>query len=420
MHMNKVQTVLIGSTVLLSTLGLSTLAGCSGQGNYTRQGVSIAKERMGLLKSATEWELARQAFLAGDLEKAIEKVDFSLSINDTVVKSHVLKGRIQVEMGDLGNALQSFQTASTLDPEDSDAQYYLGIIYERLDDAERAYTHFENACLFDDYNPSYAVAATEMLIDLGRIEEAKLYLSTIPMAKNNAGIRQTLGHIALLERDPEAAVAYFDQARLLAPDDSGIVEDLVHAQIMSGEFGDAERNIARLLSKPENEDRRDLKILHAQTLSKTGRPVEARSIYQEMLSESDGKSDVDSWIGMANASLMIGDMRTVRKAASRIVAIAPSSHEGYLLYAMYHRQAEDHSSSLASINKALGFSPMDAGLYAFRAMILRDLNHNAEAIESLAHAVKLDPSNARYTQMLAQFNDGSFAAVGTESDPISN
>ena len=409
MRMNKAHTVLIPSALILATL-----AGYSGQGNYTRQGVSMAKERMSFLKSGTEWELARQAFLAGNLEKAIEKVDYSLSINDTVVKSHVLKGRIQIEMGDLGNALKSLRTANTLDPEDPDSHYYLGVVYERLNRPEDAYTHFESACEFDDYNPSYAVAAAEKLIDLDRIEEAKMYLTTIPMAQNNAGIRQTLGHIALIEKEYTVAVKYFNEARLLAPDDKGIAEDLIHAQMTAGFFAEAERNIALLLQKSENEERRDLKILHAKALLNTGRPVEARSIYQKLLATSQGKSDVDSWVGLANAAFAINDMRTVRKAASRIVALSPDSYEGYLIYAMYHRQKKDFQASLSSINKALSKSPLDAGMYAFRAMIQSDLNQRANAFASIAQAVKLEPANPRYTQMLEQIDAGTFASVITE------
>src|SRR6056297_2393297 len=102
MLMTRLPVVLTGSSLLIATL-----AGCAGQGNYTREGVSMAKERMSFLKSATEWELARQAFLAGDLEKALRKVEVSLAINDTVVKSHVLKRRILIEMGDLGSALKT-------------------------------------------------------------------------------------------------------------------------------------------------------------------------------------------------------------------------------------------------------------------------------------------------------------------------
>ena len=38
--------------IVVSAATLLTLVGCSGQGNYTREGVSMAKERMSFLKSA--------------------------------------------------------------------------------------------------------------------------------------------------------------------------------------------------------------------------------------------------------------------------------------------------------------------------------------------------------------------------------
>ncbi|MEX0877158.1 MAG: tetratricopeptide repeat protein [Phycisphaerales bacterium] len=406
MHRSNSRTLLVSSSLLIATL-----AGCAGQGNYTRQGVSAAKERMSFLKSATEWELARQAFLAGDLEKALDKVETSLSINDTVVKSHVLKGRILIEMGDLSNALKTLNTAVTLDPYDSDGHYYLGVIHERINQPELAQASFEQACELDDYNPVYAVAAAEMLIDLDRIEDAKAYLGSIPMAENNAGIRQTLGHIALIERDTALAVKCFDEARMLAPDDEGIVEDLVHAQLQAGKWNDAERNISLLLKKPKNAERRDLKILHAKALANTGRAIEARSIYQELLSSSEGKSDVDSWVGMANASFMLNDMRGVRKAASRVVAMAPDAHDGYLLYAMYHRQTGDLDSALASIENALRRRPVDAGMFAFRALVLTDLDRQKDAIASVTRAVELEPSNPRYAKMLTQITSGTYAGV---------
>ncbi|MHA7812780.1 MAG: tetratricopeptide repeat protein [Phycisphaerales bacterium] len=395
---------------VLSVATLLSIVGCSGQGNYTREGVSMAKERMSFLKSATEWELARQAFLAGDLEKALRKVDTSLEINDTVVKSHVLKGRIQIEMGDLGNALQSLQTATALDPEEPDAHYYLAIVYERINEPELAREHFEIACEFDDYNPVYAVAAAEMMIDLDRVEEAKAYLQSIPMTENNAGIRQSLGHIALIEQDPEQAVEYFLQARLLAPDDAGIAENLIHAQIQAGNWRDAEKNVSRLLKKTGNAERVDLKILHAKTLMNTGRAVEARSIYQHIVSQDDGRSDVESWVGLANASMMIGDHRTVRKAATRIISLAPNSHEGFMLYAMYHRENGDHRSSLKSIQTAIEKNPSDPVLFALCALIQRDLGMPNKALASITHASELDPNNAQYARMLTDFTRGAYAS----------
>lgn len=402
--------------VVASSVLIATLVGCSGQGNYTRQGVSMAKERMSFLKSATEWELARQAFLAGDLEKALRKVETSLEINDTVVKSHVLKGRILIEMGDLGNALQTLNTAATLDPEEPDAHYYLGVVYERINEPELAREHFEIACEVDDYNPIYAVAAAEMMIDLDRVDEAKAYLSSIPMAANNAGIRQSLGHISLLEENPKQAVKYFGQARLLAPDDSGIAEDLIHAQMQAGDWREAERNISLLLKKAENKGRHDLQVLHAKALMNTGRSVEARTIYQGMVSQDEGRGDVDAWIGLAHASFMVGDLRTVRKAASRVVSLTPDNAEGFQLYAMYHRESGDFQSALSSIDRAIEKQPHNPSMFAYRAMVLGDMGRNNEALASIRHAAKMEPQNPQFARMLTEFTSGAFATAPSTTE----
>jgi len=408
---------MISRTTLVATVALMipVITGCGGgHGKYTQEHISLAKEKMSFMKSATEWDLARQAFLAGDLEKAIDKINGSISINDTVVKSHVLKGRILIEMGDLGNAIKSLNTAETLSPEDSDTHYYLGVVYERLARPEEALTHFENACEFDDYNPGYAVAAAEMMIDLDQNEQAKHYLRTLPMSVDNAGIQQTLGHIALIEKDTKQAELHFRDARLLAPDDVGILEQLIHTQMINNHFGEAERNIAALLQKYKHKDRRDMKLLHAKALLGTQRTVEARSIYQGLLSEVNGKSDIDGWIGLGNTSYIINDDRTARRAASRVVAMQPNMHEGYVLWAMIHRRSGDLDKALGSINDAIDRNNTDPELFAFRAVVQRDLGMFQSALSSVSRAVSLEPSNLDYLDFEKSLKTLSVASVPTK------
>ncbi|MEL6740178.1 MAG: hypothetical protein AAFP26_05950, partial [Planctomycetota bacterium] len=107
--MSKKTRAATGAVSLIAGLSL-TLGGCSGQGRYTREAVSQAEEKMSVIKAGTEWKMGEQAFLAGDLEKALRRVDASLSLNDTVTKSHVLRGRVLLEQGDLGESLMALKT----------------------------------------------------------------------------------------------------------------------------------------------------------------------------------------------------------------------------------------------------------------------------------------------------------------------
>ena len=101
-----------------------SLAACGSHGKYTADHLSGAKIKMNGLKAATEYQMAHQAFLAGDMEKAIKHVDFSLSLNETVVKSHVLKGRIFMEMNDLEKSSACFKAAEKIDEKNVEAAYY--------------------------------------------------------------------------------------------------------------------------------------------------------------------------------------------------------------------------------------------------------------------------------------------------------
>src|SRR5262245_43766148 len=88
-----------------------TLAGCAQHGEYTKKHLNEAAERMSQMKSGTEWEMARQQYLAGDLDKALKTVDRSITLNDKVAKSHVLRGRILIEKGRMEEARQSLLKA---------------------------------------------------------------------------------------------------------------------------------------------------------------------------------------------------------------------------------------------------------------------------------------------------------------------
>ncbi|MEM7628692.1 MAG: tetratricopeptide repeat protein [Planctomycetota bacterium] len=408
--MSKKTRAATGAVSLIAGLSL-TLGGCSGQGRYTREAVSQAEEKMSVIKAGTEWKMGEQAFLAGDLEKALRRVDASLSLNDTVTKSHVLRGRVLLEQGDLGESLMALKTAEALDPEDADAQYYLGIVHERLSETEVAMKHYRLASERDGHNPDYAVAAAEMMIDLGMLGEAKAYLTGGPTFEHAPGVRQALGHIARIEGDPEAAVGHFAEARLLAPEDSAILEDLVRAQMAVGDFGDAESNIVRLIAKAGDEERRDLVHMRARCLTHLGRPVEARDAFRELTADAIGQNDVAAWIGLGEVSTVIRDERGLRRAASRVVALAPSRPEGYTLWAIAYRQAGDPQKALSSIERALALAPTDAAGHAFRGLVLSDLGRETDAQRAFAAAVQNDPQTAKYRTLLSHAQQGRVVGV---------
>lgn len=390
------------ATRRLALLTLALLAGCTGHGHYTSEGLAKARERVAGLKAGNEYQQARQAFLAGDLDKARKAIDRCLTINPSVPAAHILHGRILLEQSDLEPAAQAFLKAESLDPRNPEAQYYLGVLYERVARPHEALTRYLRAVDLEPSNPQHVVAAAEVMIDLGRLDDAEHFLTEHTTTFTlNAGVVQTLGHIAMLRGQPQRACELFHQARLLAPDDVGVIEDLICAQMASGRFADAEFNLARLRTSPPHASRRDLKYFHARCLLALDRPLEARDLLLELTGDSTGPADIETWIMLGQTSWLLRDTTRARQAAATIISLAPDRPEGYLLRALCQRRAGDFPAALRSADQAVERRGAAVEPLLLRGMILCDLGRFESARHDFAQVLAQDPASEAARQALA-------------------
>lgn len=298
--------------------------------------------------------------------------------------------------------MASLGKAEVIDPEDVDTQYFLGVAHERIGEKEKAMERYQRAAELDTARAIYAVAAAEMLIDIGRVDDAQTYLKDrLDIYRHNAGIRQTLGHIAMMRNDFDQAATWFTEARFLAPDDPGVQEDLARAEMAAGRFAEAEYNFAELLSKSEFEGRRDLQHMRARCLVEVDRPVEARDVLVSLTDSSGGEKDLDAWIQLGHVSYQLRDMARVRRAAGRVIALAPQRSEGYLLRALQQRGTGDLSAALASLDLAIQRSPEDPAPLILRGLIAQQADMPGLARSSFEGALKLDPENESVGRMIA-------------------
>lgn len=395
------------------------LVGCNaGHGEYTTEHINASKAKMTQMKSALEWQTAQGDFLAGDFKKALKAVDRSILLNPEVGKSHVLRGRILMETGDLEGALLSLLEAERLEPESVDAQYYLGIANERLERREEALARYQKAAQFDPANAQYLVAAAEMMIDLGRLDEAQSFLEArSERLEHNAAVRQTLGHIAMMRGEPERAVTLFHEARLLAPSDTGVQEDLARAQFATQRFADAEASLAKLLSGPDQAERRDLRSMRARCLIELDRPVDAREVLISLTNESAGSADYEAWDLLGQVSFKMNDLARARQAASRLVAIAPKRGGGYVLRGLVHRKQQNLPAAQESFAKAAAVEPTTETLLML-AMTQHELGWTDLARRTVAAALAKDPTSEPAMQLRAVIEASRTAEVDTSHDPI--
>lgn len=404
---------------LLTLVGAAVLSGCAGNGNYTTKFKQEAMGRMNMVKAGTQWDMANQQFQSGDLVRALETVETSLALNDKVAKSHLLKGRILLELGRLEPAIDSLTAAIELDPKNALAPYFRAVVLERMEKDEAALADYKLAAGLDRSNPQFTVAAAEVLMQLGRLTEARELLeppagSDLPRFTQNAGARQTMGHIALMERDYDSAVRYFREASVLAPGDDAILEDLARAQVAANRFGDAEGNLERILRNAKISERRDLRLLRARCLLETERPVDARSMLQE-LAAGPGASDPDVWIQLGNVAVILDDSFRLREAGNKVIALAPRRHEGYLLLGVYHRKADKLDAAAEMLEKSVQRSTDDPTPALVLAMVYQQQGKTAQARAAAETALTLGPDNQRVRELV-----GRLGAVADAPAPDPN
>jgi len=403
-----------------AALGAGLLSGCGGHGKYTGEFKKQAELRVSQMKAATEWDMARQQFLSGDLEKALRSVDRSIALDDTVAKSHLLKGRILIELSRLEPALTSLERAIELKPEEPEAYYYSGIIFERISKPGEAFEAYTKAAQADPTDPQFTLAAAEMLIEQGKLQEAEaLLVGGTASFEHNAGVRQTLGHLSMMRGDTARAIELFNEACLLGPGDAALREDLVRAQMAGAKFADAEAGLRWLLQQPTYKDRGDIVQLRVKCLVALDKPVEARTILLGVLnnpSNTSAASDIPAWIELGNISLILKDHARLREAAQRIVAGAPGRAEGHVFMALWLRNNGQPDRAVAALSQALMVDKTNSDAAVLQGIILQDLGRTKEAARSFRLALARNPGDAKASQLLAavEGSGAAFAEVGTE------
>jgi tetratricopeptide (TPR) repeat protein len=388
----RASTLVVAAGVLAALAG-STLVGCASRGVYTSEAIKSAQSRNSVVKSGVTWQQAQQQFLSGNLERALGTIETTIALNPDVAKSYVLKGRILLEMGLLEPARAALLKGSELDAMNVEALYYRGIVHERFSQYDEALACYQNAMKIDTANPQYVVAAGEMLVTLKRYDEAREMLSAHREGfTHNAGIRQLLGQLAGLRGEHEEAAALLLEARLLAPDDASVLEELCRAQMAAKQFRDAEFNLMALQRLDGYKDRSDLKALHARALSANGRHAEARAALVALTATTEGETNSELWVELGEVCVKLNDWGRLARVSARIMALDPENPDGYLLRAMAHRENAELAQALSVLERGVAKVGPRPRLLTFAALVLSQMGRASEAAAVAQQAAELSDS----------------------------
>lgn len=175
----------------LKALGLMSLHYSFGKEAEVRQFLIQTLQSLGENEHAvrSRWSLAldylgTQFSSRGDFVNALDVFQMALAIKPDDPFIYVNQGNAYGNRGDLDNAIASFQNAITLDSTNVMALANLGTAYAQQRNVERALAAYNKAIHFRPHESSGYLLLARFYLDLGRIEEARATL--------NAGITAAL------------------------------------------------------------------------------------------------------------------------------------------------------------------------------------------------------------------------------------
>ncbi|PKK83572.1 MAG: hypothetical protein CVT49_08035 [candidate division Zixibacteria bacterium HGW-Zixibacteria-1] len=178
-----------------------------------------------------ETEMVRQSegyLLAGNLDGAEKLIDKAIEENRSFFRGYQLKARVQLARGKYEPALENFKIADALNPYNSENNYFMGDIYQKLGQPDRALELFSRSIRYDAINPFPYFEIANYFYERGKADSARYYFGLIPgRAKVYPyGLYYKFGLSGLKFGDTSKAIFFFDRY-LEVGEDSALVNEIL-------------------------------------------------------------------------------------------------------------------------------------------------------------------------------------------------
>ena len=387
-----------------------TLTGCTSNKERMKQHAlwkQAAEDKWNGLRSGVSYDIALQQFNAGKLDKALTTITQAVTVDTDNPRLYTLAGRIHLEQGELEQAFKVFTNAIAFaekDPrltpgERADPYYFQGVVLQRWTRSEEALERYESARDVDPSNASRLLAVAETLVELGRLEDAVALLEEkLTFFDQNASLRVALAQIHNLRGDFDKAATFYGDALLLDPENNLVREAMARTLIQGG---DRERGLPvlrMLLDESDYAHRTDLMRTVADAELEEGRAAEARQCYIDITRLEPGS--VNDWIKLGELSWRVDDTGGTLIAANRVMELAPSRHEGYLMAGMVWQKRSRLVDALRLYDRAAELSGPDPRPLLMRGLALQKAGKHAAARRAYQQALERRPGDKRATRLL--------------------
>jgi len=185
-------------------------------------------------------------------DQAIEYLNQSLTLNPNFAPALELLGYTHFQKKNYGDAAAAYQRFLELQPNNSKARVSLGVVYEELGKTDLAEEEYKKADAIDA-NPDAGFSLAKLYFGQSKLEPALEYVAK-SLAKNSRSVvALNLQGVILNQMGKYAeALASFQNAVQVAPNDISLSVNLGIAYINNKEFARARELFEKILPKVED------------------------------------------------------------------------------------------------------------------------------------------------------------------------
>jgi tetratricopeptide (TPR) repeat protein len=422
------RTKLLLSTVLTAAIALS-FAGCEAEHKKfvkeSQQMKSWEIQRVGIMN-----QVAEQQYRVGELDKCRETLKQALAIDAPYAPIHILAAKVEMEGGSLEEAATHLKRAAALDGKDPESLYLLGVVYQRIQKFDTALGYYLQASEKNANEARYALAAAEMQITLGQLDDARQLLEDkVDFFEQSPAMHIALARIATLQGDPARAARCYRDATVLLPEDKNVRWSYAAALLDAGKHADAARILQNLRDDPPAPPKSPaslsaktpdaVKAAEAETDAAAAtsiragivmmlgecyiglnRPLDARDCFQEVIRLQP--DNTTAYLSLGKTCLLTGEYNLTTAAAQKVLRLQPDNVNALILQATAQQKEKNYTGAQTTLARAAALAPADETVLCLQGLVAIQLGQKDAATAYLVKAVALNPSDTWAESLLEQ------------------
>lgn len=389
------------------TLGIMMFALC---GCGTNQRRAEAYKRWYGTRARALYGLAREHLRVGQLNKARNKAQEALALDGQLAGAAILLAKVHIEQGHYKLAVKQLEVVREKQPDNPEVVYLLAVAWEKQGRLTEALGGYRRAHALQQDNLSCVTAAGEVLVALGRVEEAELYVEGyLDEAPNEPALHELAGRLAMMNHKYAVAADRLAKACEIDYKNSCYAESLGRAQCLAERHREALETFRRLLARDGYKARAWVYTRIGDCHMALGRPAKARDAYFRACDLKD--DDADMWADVAKAGLAMGDNVRANLAAHEALRLDETHTEAMLVLGYALLRSGEPEQARRTLAGSFEHFRNNATYLCLLGQACAAGGDHAAASRYYRDAIRLEPENSLPKTLLA---GASRAASGAD------